>query len=147
MKKILISFLLVLNVAACYAQQHPFDWLLGTWKLENKNVFEVWEFSDENMLRGISYKVSGVDTTVMEKISLIRRGTDYFYVPEVAENNGAIEFRITSRDNDSFVAENPQHDFPKIIRYTIVRKQAGIFISASVEGNGKVIPYHFEKIK
>ena len=147
MKRSFISLLLLMNVAAAYAQEHPFNWLLGTWKLQNKNVYEVWQSSGENVLKGISYKISGSDTTVMEKITVIRRGADYYYVPEVPENNGAVEFRITTINTDGFIAENPLHDFPKIIRYTIVRKQDGVFIAASIEGNGKVIPYNFERLR
>lgn len=145
MKKAALTLLLILPFVMACAQLHPFHWLEGTWKLENKNVFEVWRM-DGDVLKGISYKVSGSDTTILEKISLIKHGEKYLYVPDVPENEGAVEFQITTMRKDGFIAENTAHDFPKIIRYTIVRKRDKEFISASIEGNGKIIPYTFEKM-
>jgi hypothetical protein len=145
MKKIVAACILVFIVFTVRGQQHQFAWLIGTWKLQDKNVYEVWTQMPESVLHGKSFRISGSDTTLLEKINLVKRDEHYYYVPEV-ENKGAVEFKITSYDENSFRAENPAHDFPKLIRYTIVRKQEKVFILAAIEGNGKVIPYTFEKI-
>ena len=52
-----------------------------------------------------------------------------------------------SSDERSFVAENPEHDFPKLIRYKLLKKRDGEFLEAVIEGNGKVIPYRFQRLK
>lgn len=44
--------------------------------------------------------------------------------------------------DDSFVCENPQHDFPKKITY----KLTGNHIYTTISGNGKTIPYNFVRV-
>jgi hypothetical protein len=127
--------------------QHKFAWLTGTWKLKGEEVYEVWKEGADGTLFAKSYKVTGKDTLLLEKVSLTYSGGSYHYVPDVAENKSPVDFKITAYDDKSFVAENPKHDFPKLIRYTIVRKDDAVWIEAAIEGNGKVIPYTFEKIR
>lgn len=125
--------------------QPSFKWLLGRWKLEEKPAFEIWKLNADSTLAGKSFRISGSDTIVTETITLVRINNDYYYIPDVPENQHPVNFKITSHTPSSFVAENPSHDFPKMIRYTIVRKDDQEFIDASIEGNGKVIYYRFKK--
>jgi hypothetical protein len=138
-------FLLLLACPLVGFTQADFSWLEGSWKLQGKNVYEIWE-KKEGVLKGKSFKVSATDTTLLEKITLRERNGVFYYVPDVKENNGEVEFKMTSITADGFVAENPAHDFPKLIRYTIVRKENTQTINASIEGNGKVIRYTFDKV-
>jgi hypothetical protein len=122
--------------------------LIGTWKLQGKPVYEVWALSDDGYsLRGVSYKLNGADTLILEKINLTYSAGHYHYIPDVAENGSPVDFTISVFDDQSFVAENKLHDFPKVIRYTIVRKDDVEELLVVIEGNGKVIPYTFEKIR
>jgi hypothetical protein len=128
--------------------QHKFQWLVGTWKIKNKPVYEVWKTAEDGItLSGISFKINQSDTVIMEKINLTYSEGYYHYIPDVAENVTAVDFTISTFDEKSFVATNPEHDFPKVIRYTIVRKDHTEQLRATIEGNGKVIPYTFEKIR
>jgi hypothetical protein len=144
----IVSFLLIaLASLSTRAQDVNFSWLKGTWKLEDKNVYEVWTEA-RGLLTGKSYKISATgDTAVLEKISLRKKGADYFYVPLVAENKGEVEFKMTSYSASGFVAENLKHDFPKLIRYTVVEMDNKKVLHASIEGNGKVISYTFAKVE
>jgi hypothetical protein len=146
MRTLIITMIFLMHSMAGCAQQN-FKWLLGTWKLKDKPVYEEWRTDTGGDLKGLSFKVNGSDTVVLERINLTFRSGKYHYIPEVAENAAPVDFTFTSFDEDSFIAENPQHDFPKLIRYTIVRKDEQEFIEASIEGNGKVISYAFEKIR
>jgi hypothetical protein len=129
--------------------QHEFQWLIGTWKIKDKRIYEEWKASaDGQSLLGKSFKVNGADSVILEKINLTYFAGHYHYIPDVAENSAPVDFTISSFDQKSFVAENPAHDFPKIIRYTIVRKHKDVHeLLAVIEGNGKVISYAFEKVK
>jgi len=147
MKNLGLLVLLVAFTACESSGQHKFGWLAGTWKLKGKAVYETWSVDDNGSMSGLTYSVNGVDTIVRESIRLTYEGGYYHYIPDVAENASPVDFKITAFSNSHFIAENPDHDFPKVIVYTIVRKPEGEIIEASIEGNGQVILYAFEKVR
>jgi hypothetical protein len=149
MKRNTVSIALILFlVIGAQAQKKEFGWLIGTWKLKDKNIFETWKVgADSKTLEGFSFRIKESDTVAMEKIRFTYDGTSYHYIPEVAGPQDEVDFKITRHDSNSFVAENPQHDFPKVIRYTFIRKSNVDCIEAAIEGDGKVIPYIYERIK
>ena len=148
MKHFFLFLITVCLVKVAYAQQMEFAWLIGSWKLKDKNVFEVWQKkTGSNTLQGKSYKIVGSDTVTLEKIQLVKKDQSFFYVADAAGNQKPIEFKITSYSKHSFVAENPDHDFPKLIRYKYLRKENNAFIQAAIEGNGKTIPYDFQWVR
>lgn len=130
------------------AQQNEFGWLVGKWKLTEKNVFEEWKISaDKKTLEGLSYRIKEGDTTVTEKLLIKFEQPFFFYISDVAENPSPVKFKITQYNADKFLAENPEHDFPKAIRYKLIRKSNQDFIEAAIEGDEKVIPYSFIRLK
>ncbi|MEO7991273.1 MAG: hypothetical protein ABI663_17110 [Chryseolinea sp.] len=130
------------------AQQKEFGWLVGKWKLTEKNIFEEWRVStDKKTLEGLSYRIKEGDTTVMEKLLIKFEQPFFFYISNVPENPAPVKFKITQYNADKFLAENPEHDFPKAIRYKLIRKNNQDFIEASIEGDEKVIPYNFIRLK
>ncbi len=124
-------------------QKSEFGWLLGTWQEDKKMSFEVW-IDEGRFLSGSAYFMdhSG-KKTITEEIKLIRKGKDFYYVPDVAGPQGPIEFKITSFDNNSFIAENPDHDFPKKIAY----KKMDERLEAIISGGRNEISYTYKKIK
>jgi hypothetical protein len=148
MKKFALIFsLMVVTFYDSAAQQAEFGWLIGTWKLKDKNIYEQWKpAADGKTLEGFSFKVKDRDTVAMETIRLTYDRNAFHYIP-VAGNQGPVDFKVSKHDSHSFVAENPAHDFPKLIRYAFVQKDSKDFINAAIEGNGKVIPYFYERVK
>jgi hypothetical protein len=129
-------------------QHKEFSWLIGTWKITDKNMFEVWRLAEDGKsLKGASYKISASDTAMLEQTRIEFKANSFYYIADVASNQAPVDFAITWFDEVSFVAENPQHDFPKVIRYKLVKSKGEESINASIEGNGKVIPYYFERIR
>jgi hypothetical protein len=148
MKIILIVCFALLSAGSGLAQRKEFPWLVGTWKVKDKNEFERWTtHGEENSLTGKVFQVRGADTLITEVISLTFYEGAFHYVPDVAGPQEGVDFTITKYDDSSFVAENPKHDFPKIIRYKWIQGQKAKAIEAAIEGNGKVIAYRFEKLK
>jgi hypothetical protein len=148
--KHILGFLALTCIAlsSLHAQQKEFGWLVGKWELIGKPVYEVWRaHADGATLIGISYKVQGTDTIIIEKIQLKKVRNEFFYVPDVSENKTPILFKITKQSADGFTAENPLHDFPKVIRYQLLKRGNSEFIDAVIEGNGKKIPYNFKKVE
>lgn len=141
---IAVSFLLC---NATGAQRSDLQWLAGTWKLKNKPIFEVWKLLANGDLSGKAFQVNGIDTVVTEVIELQYSDGSFHYIPDVAGSQSPVDFLITATDSKSFVAENPRHDFPKIIRYRFFTANGQAHLEASIEGGGTVITYDFEKIK
>jgi len=142
-----VGLILLISVSAL-AQKKEFEWLIGTWKLKDKNIYEEWRVGpDGKTLEGISYRIKEGDTLGLEKFRFTFDGKSYHYMPDVEGPQGEVDFKITRYDAISFVAENPQHDFPKLIRYKYVRRNDADCIDAAIEGGGKVISYYYEKVK
>ena len=146
--KISLAFLLTFVLFTSSAQKKEFGWLIGKWKLQNKDIFETWELDkDGKTLNSVSFQMKGNTAEVMEEVKLVRSGEAFFYIPDVAGDQDPVEFQLTTFTEDSFVAENPKHDFPKLIRYKFVKKDGKEYIEAAIEGDGKVIPYYFERVR
>ncbi|HZX73978.1 MAG TPA: DUF6265 family protein [Cyclobacteriaceae bacterium] len=144
MKK-LVGIWLLFTPLMGFSQVKEFGWLVGTWKTTGKETYEVWKISkDKKTLQGISFRVKGADSVVTERVKIKREKDSFYYVPDVAGNQTEVNFKITKQSIDGFTAENFQHDFPKIIRY---QRQANGSLKAEIEGNGKVIPYSFDRVK
>jgi len=149
MKKLVIFSCIILLSAAFSnkenshaANMHSFSWLIGKWKMETKKgiIYEKWKSSNDSTLSGKSMLVKNTtgDTVFLEKIQLVYRNNAYYYIPvaEGQNNNQPVEFKLTSHNENGFIAENPEHDFPKRILYNLITKDS---IHAVVDG-GPAMP-------
>lgn len=142
---LLVNLSLIGGLAA--GQQHDFEWLIGSWKREGKNTFEVWRRADNGSdLLGRSYRLVNGDTVELEDVILGDSQGYLSYSPDVAGPQPRVHFRIVSKQPASFRAENPAHDFPKVITYTCRKENGRSMLDATIEGGGKTITYHFVKL-
>lgn len=143
MRKIQWALVLSLVVQEAAAQQEEFSWLVGTWQEVDKAKFEVWTVVGQE-LHAESYELHEDGTKkISEKIRLIKKTNAFFYVPDVPHNKKPVEFKITSFNTTGFVAENPQHDFPKKITYQL----DSIKMKATISDDSKTYSYFFQKVK
>ena len=144
-----LAIAISLTTVQLFAQQKEFGWLVGTWKLKDKNAFEHWVYHEkENVLYGISYRIKNTaDTVATEEITLKFQDNSFYYIPDVAGAQGPVPFKITKYTAATFTAENPAHDFPKIIRYKFIQQGGEDINEASIEGSGKVISYTFVRVR
>ena len=123
------------------------EWLLGTWNRTNakpgRTGIEEWKKVSDTELHGRGISMKGTDTTFIEKIKIVKKEDTLYYVADVAHNKNEIVFKFISLTNNSFVCENPNHDFPKKISYQF----DGNVLKASISGDGKSIEYLFERKK
>ncbi len=118
-----------------------FSWLEGGWTMKTKRgaIIEWWQTKNDSLMTGSS-KMAGLngDEKMLETLELIFTSGSYYYVSRVSgQNNGeAVWFKITSYSEKGFVAENPEHDFPKRITYDLVNKDS---IHAFIDG-GPALP-------
>jgi len=122
------------------ANINDMKWLVGRW--ENVSLearyFETWKEVNETTMYGESGSITGTDTVIDETISLEQRGNDLLYIPTVKNQNDGqpVSFKLAAIAGNSFVFENPEHDFPQKITY--MQKPSGILL-AKISGkmNGK----------
>lgn len=143
--KLIITFLLLAINLNVIAQTHFPDFLQGTWKMQDKEVFERWDMLNENSLKGFSYVFQNGQMRVIEYLDISRSGNDVIYSANVlGQNDGKrIEFRQTSTGN-TYTFENPDHDFPKMIAYHRLSDNE-LFVQV-LDGQGSGFSYKISKL-
>ena len=65
--------------------------------------------------------IKGKDTTINERVALTNTKAGIFYTSTVEDQNNKqpIAFKMTKAENNLFVFEKPEHDFPKRIVYEL----------------------------
>ena len=121
------------------------DWLKGTWTRlgmkPGRTGYESWQKISSVEWKGSGVNMKGTDTAFVEKLKLVRKDKIIYYVADMAENKEPVYFKLTVITDNSFVCENPQHDFPKKIIY----QKKGNKLMATISGDGKSFDYLFEK--
>ena len=143
--------LILLGVSCTYASSQPISnvkelsWLEGSWKRINPKAgqsgLEMWTKVSASELKGRGITLHGTDTAFVEKIRIISKDGSLYYVADVPENKKEIYFLFTDIKPTSFTCENPTHDFPKKIAYSLRDSK----LTATISGNGKSIEYIFER--
>ncbi len=121
------------------------QWLEGTWSRTDAkpghSAREVWRKTSGDTYQGLGVSLKGQDTTFVEKLKIVVKDGGIFYVADVPENPQPVYFRFTSLTESSFVCENPAHDFPKKISYSL----EGSKLKAAISGDGKEMSFVFVK--
>ena len=108
-------------------------WLAGTWRYERgvRVVTEHWRPPAGGMMIGTSHTVAN-DQTVEYEFIVLRADAngDLLYVAKPSGQPEAA-FKLTRAGARELVFENPQHDFPQRILYTL--KDDGTLLAA-IEG-------------
>jgi Domain of unknown function (DUF6265) len=152
MKNTFIAFVLFLFANCTFAQPSisefiKLDWLAGKWNRTNaktgRSGYEVWKKISKTEWIGKGVTMKGTDTLFVEKLKLICREGNIYYVADVPQNKSEVLFKFTELSEHGFVCENPQHDFPKKIAYTLDDNK----LKAIISGDGKIMEYLFEKVQ
>ncbi|WP_118950133.1 DUF6265 family protein [Taibaiella helva] len=127
------------------------SWLIGTWEQQTTRgkVYEQWLQDGDSTLSGKSFALKGKDTMVFESIRLRREGDDWFYIPQVKDQNGGqpVRFRATRLSATEMVFENPEHDFPQVITYRRNGKDALIAeVSGIAKGETRKVTFPMKKL-
>ena len=152
MNKIFNSFLitLVCNIALAQTNSektrddfNKLAWIEGTWTRTNSKAdqsgIESWQKVSSHEFQGKGITMKGTDTVFVEKLQLIIKEDNIYYVSDVPENSKPVSFKLTEITESGFVFENLSHDFPKKISY----QQNGKLLKATISGDGKSIDYFF----
>ncbi len=147
----LFAIILVLYLASFVpdVSVKKFAWLEGEWKLDGQESYEVWQIHSDTLMAGGSFHEAGNDFVRDESIELKVENGQFYYIPTVYYGSKVpkpVRFVMTSFTDTSFVAENQQHDFPQVIRYTLLSpKRMVATISGPIKGKQKEIVFQYDK--
>lgn len=127
-------------------------WLLGEWEIQTARgkMSEVWSKQTDGAYAGKSYVVVGKDTVSSEAIVLKQEGNDSYYIPTVKgqNNDQPVKFKLTSSSANQLVFENPAHDFPQKISYTLESKDSLVAeISGVVNGQQRARKFPMKRVR
>ena len=102
---------------------------------------EKWTRVSGEERSGVGITKDGETTIFTEKLRIIVKDRQLWYVADVPENKEPVYFKMTVISDNEFICDNPEHDFPKKIHY----KRDGNKMTAVISGNGKSIEFLFVK--
>lgn len=125
------------------SQFKSLQWLHGNWERVNVkpgvNANERWKPDSPFQLTGLGMTIKGSDTLFIEKLQLLVKDNNIYYVADIKENHAPVYFKLTSITPMGFVCENPQHDFPKKIEYQLIDS----VLKVKISGDGKAQGFTF----
>lgn len=131
------------NAGVGSPQLAKLEWLKGRWTRTNtkqgQTAFEIWQKTASGEFTGKGISMRGADTSFVEKLSIMAKDGEIYYIADVPENRHPVYFKFIELTDTSFVCENPAHDFPKRISYALVGSQ----LTAVISGDGQEIEFHF----
>jgi hypothetical protein len=104
------------------------DWLLGKWenKVDEGVLTENWKRLNDSTFQAESFFIKEKDTLHFESITLQQKGEELFYNATVKgqNNDKPVTFNMTSGTDKKLVFENPKHDYPQKITYSLINKDS-----------------------
>ena len=93
--------------------------MIGTWKVDGEDLYEVWESSKSKELIGYSYSLDNNEKSLTETLSIKEIDNQTFYKATVPDQNDGktIRFTLNNEIKAYLSFENIEHDFPKKIQY------------------------------
>lgn len=121
-----------------------FDWLIGNWERSNekegKQTFENWVKLNEKAYQGIGFTIKENDTIWQESIELNKVSETWNFAVKGKSDPMPTVFIVTAIEEDSFICENEENEFPKKISYS--KGEKGIV--AVISGGDMEILFEFE---
>jgi len=118
--RILPSICALLLLISCSGNEgSEFDFMVGTWKMEGKEQYEVWDKNEDIDLVGYSYKLNNNEKTITETLTIKRVEGQIIYEATVPDQNEGrtVPFTLNTNIKSYLSFENDNHDFPKKIQY------------------------------
>ncbi len=122
------------------------EWILNKWERTNvrpgNTAFETWSRDSKYLFTGMGVSLKGSDTTFVEQLRIEIKEDKIYYVADVRENATPTYFHMTKITENGFVSENPDHDFPKMISYSLEGDDLTAIIS---DGGDKKMGFIFKR--
>ncbi|HEY0057555.1 MAG TPA: DUF6265 family protein [Flavisolibacter sp.] len=155
-KLLTVLFLFFLSISA-QAQDNAktfrdLNSLTGKWSMESSKgmLYESWLKLNDSTFKGLSFRVSGKDTTVLEQMELVLREGRIMFIPTVPGQNNEkpVVFTLARLENDGYIFENKEHDFPKRVVYVLPKANTlHAWIEGNINGEARKIDFKFKKVE
>jgi uncharacterized protein DUF6265 len=143
MHKLLLPLVVALLGVAAHAQApaakptlQDFAWLAGHWRIEQADgqVDEQWMAPSAGLMMGMARSVQGGKVREYE-FTLLRQepNGDVLFIASPSKQTETV-FKLTSLRDGEAVFENPEHDFPQKIVYSLQKDGS---LLAAIEGPGR----------
>lgn len=123
-----------------------FNWLLADWQRineqEDRETFESWSKKDNSEYHGIGYTLKNSDTIWKETMKLVESNKTWSLEITGKGESKPTVFKLTNIEKVQFTSENPDNEFPKLIRYS----RQGDKLKAVISGGDMEIPFEFKKV-
>jgi hypothetical protein len=107
-------------------------WVAGLWASEGAStVEERWTPPAGGTMHAVARTVRGTILSAFEFLCIVEREGTLVYSAMPGGRSPATDFVLTQLAPDSLTFENPQHDFPKVIKYS---KKADGSLETAVSG-------------
>ncbi|TCC93820.1 hypothetical protein EZ428_03350 [Pedobacter frigiditerrae] len=144
MKKylILLAFIFIVQLSANAQNKSikQFNFMLGSWEMKTAKgkITETWlKYKDSLIGKSYRHNLKG-DSVLTETLVIKKIDGNFYYCSKVSgqNDNQTIKFKLLPVKENTFIFENPSHDFPQRIVY---QNKAKDELLAWVEGekNGK----------
>lgn len=142
--KYILTHVFLLLASQAFAQSGFPHFLQGTWKMENKEIYEHWDSVNNQHLKGLSYEIKNGQMAVSEYLDISRKNGEVTYTATVLNQNKGKEVRFKlSKTDSTFTFENPDHDFPKKVFYKKI-SDTEVFVRVS-DGKQKASAFKMHK--
>lgn len=145
MKKFIFAFFLLVSVNA-NAQDcnslNDLNWLQGEWQTQTQQplITELWRKLSDKTFEG-----AGQTSNSDESLRLLEMSGEVFYLAKVPHNPVPIAFKLMNCKNNVFTFKNSQHDFPNIIEYQQINRNA---LQVEISGeSGKSFTIQLYRVK
>ena len=122
-------------------------WLAGAWRMEKpgKVIEEQWTTPAGGIMLGVGRTIANGKAVEFEFLRIEQRGDSLVYVAQPG-GQPPTDFKLESATENEVVFANPQHDFPKKVRYT---RNADDSVTARIEDETgkKSIAFPYEAVK
>ena len=121
--------------------------LAGTWKMENKNEYEIWKLISNSEVKGSAYEIKAGKKVTTEYLAINIVDGNLIYTATVLNQNNSqpIKFKLNNTIKNKISFENPEHDFPKKIQYSKINDTT-LFVEVLGDA-GKGFSYTMMKTK
>jgi hypothetical protein len=134
------------DAAPVRASISQLEWLGGTWVgTSGTTTFEErWTPPSGGSMLSISRTLRNGSMSAFEFLCIVERNGGLVYQAMPNGRQPATDFTLTKMDGTSLTFENPAHDFPKMIRYTLGAEGTLEAVVSGAEGQ-KPLTFRFKK--
>jgi len=121
--------------------------LEGNWKSYKGVKFnETWRVINDSLFKGKGFSMNRNDTSFIESLMITKKEDAIFYIVGIEEKRKRVEFLLTEASRGKWTFQNPENEFPSIIKYEIENDSLLLVTIANVRGNKEQF-FYLKRVK